>query len=383
MSQPNHPIDRLTEQARIRGASRMMPEGSKAADVTEAIARVVVDGVLKYKKEHDLVYDEIARDIGKTPSVLSEVVKFKYAGDWRSVILDLDRWLDAREESDKAPKPAEFVETKVAEEIATIASAAIALRTIALVYGPETSGLGKTMALQAVAAEKPGCIMVTVDKVRATAGGVLEQICKRLRIGYSHNDAWCFQKIVDHLKGTSRLLIVDQIHNLCGARKDKPFYMLADLQDRTNAPQLWCGTSDIVAYLRRGQAKGEEPLSQIRSRIGMARDLTQRARSNGGGGGKLFSVDEIRKVFGQGKMRLTPDAARYLMRLANLPDSGALRTCKNLVVMAETMYGKNGGDLTLDMLRAAHHMLVPDASYTLLQAELDQAAKASPAMKIG
>jgi hypothetical protein len=65
-------------------------------------------------------------------------------------------------------------------------------------------------------------------------------------------------------------------------------------------------------------------------------------RAGGGGGGDggreavaLYSVDEIRAVFTAGKMRLTPEAVRYFVTLANLPDSGGLGTCMNLVAMAE------------------------------------------------
>ena len=54
-----------------------------------------------------------------------------------------------------------------------------------------------------------------------------------------------------------------------------------------------------------------------------------------------------------------PDAGRYLLALANLPDSGALRTCVNLVAMATTIHEHAGSAaLTADMLRGAHRLLV-------------------------
>jgi hypothetical protein len=121
------------------------------------------------------------------------------------------------------------------------------------------------------------------------------------------------------------------------------------------------GTQDIVAYLNRGQAKGKETLAQIRRRIGIRRDLMERTRG-GGDGGKgqpLYTIEEIRKVFARNRMRLTPDAARYLWMLANLPDAGALGTCKNVVVIATTVGElKGAAALTADMLRAAHRELV-------------------------
>lgn len=386
---PRHPIDRLTDQARIKGAARMLPENCSPEDVTPHLASEIIRHLKLYKTEKELTLKQIARGIGMTESVISQVLGGKYAGDARAVLIDLDRWLDDQMKIDLAPKPASFVWTSIAREIETIANAAVELKTIGLIYGPETSGLGKTTSLQAIASERPGCIFVTVDKVAANCSGLLGQICAALRISYSHNNAYCFQRVCERLGGTSRLLIVDQIHNFCGSRHDKPFYMLADLYERTKAPQLWAGTSDIVTYLRRGQAKGQEPLSQIRSRIGICRDLTQRMRTGGGADGSggtgaaLYTTDEIRAIFGKNKMRLAPDAARYLLRLANLPDSGALRTCKNLVVMATTIYQRTHDTLTEELLRAAHRMLVTDESFTLLQAEISEAETRPLKMKVG
>ncbi|MGB7158161.1 MAG: AAA family ATPase [Tepidisphaeraceae bacterium] len=378
----NHPIDRLTEQGRVRGESRMIREGANARDVTRDIAQEVIRRVDLYKREKDVSYAQIAKGIGIAEATLSQVRSGTYKGDWQAKILDVAHWLDDQVATDKAPKPADFVSTRVAREISMIADAAIALKTIALVYGPQSSGIGKTMALQALAGDKAGCIFVTIDKAAAHAGGILQQICRHLRIGFNYSHEYCFNKICDALHDTNRLLIVDQIHNLCGARGDKPFYVLTDLHDRTartrgeaGIPMLWAGTSDVVAYLRRGQAKGQEPLAQIRSRIGIQRDLMQRTRGGGGDGEPLATLDEIRKVCGQGTMRLATDAARYLMRLHNLPDSGAYRTCKNLVVMATMLYQSKGDVLTEEMLRSAHRLLVPDAAFSLLQADIEQSSR--------
>jgi hypothetical protein len=382
MSEAQHPMDRLSERARVRGASRTLPEGATAADVTPQIAAEVVRLVREYKRERNLTLKQIARGVALAESTISQVLAGKYAGDARAVVIDLDRWLDEQQSIDAAPKPASFVWTGVARKIETVARAAVEMRTIGLVYGPETSGLGKSTALQAIAAERPGCVHITIDKVDASATGLIYQLCRALRL--DNGNRVIFHKIAEKLAGTSRLLIVDQIHNLCGVKGDKPFFMLADLHERTKAPQLWAGTTNIVSYLLDGQRQGREPLSQIRSRIGISCELTQGSGSGGGGddsGPPLFTVDEIRAIFAQNKMRLAPDAARYLARLANLRDSGALRTCKNLVVMATTLYQSRGDVLTEEMLRSAHRLLVPDEAYAALQREIDN-GKATGAAQI-
>jgi hypothetical protein len=314
---------------------------------------------------------QIAKAVGYARSTIYQVLAWKYAGDWREVVLDLDRWLDDQQKADAAPRPTQFVLTEVAREIKTIADAAIQLRTIGLVYGPDTSGIGKTMTLQAIQAEKPGSILITIEKVQANTSGLLYAIARELKISTGHPNRYLFEEIKSKLNGTPRLLMIDQIHNLCGAKDDRPFYILADLFDATGAPQLWCGTSDIIAYLDRGQAHGREPLAQIRRRIGIRRDLMERTRERGDGGKgqALYSIDEIRRIFASNKIRLSPDGAKYLWMLATLPDSGALGTCKNIVVLATAVAELRGeAVLTGEMLRAAHRELVNSRTF----ADLDQ-----------
>jgi hypothetical protein len=211
--------------------------------------------------------------------------------------------------------------------------------------------------------------------VDSSAAGLLQSIEYALQIRTSiHGGArGRFKRIKERLAGTSRMLLIDQIHTLCHVHHDKPLYVLADLFDATGAPQLWCGTSDIVAYLQRGQAHGEDSLAQIRRRIGVSRDLCERTRpGNGGPGEPLYSLDEVRQVFNRGKMRMTPDAIRYLWQLANASDSGALGAATNLVKMANTIYRHTADTLTADMLKTAHQMLVSRDNFMVAEQSMQE-----------
>jgi len=377
-------IDTLIERERIRGATRMFAEGTEATTVTEDKARQVAHDVECYIKATGISRKDVAREIGKTAGVISEVLAFKYAGDWRSVILDLDRWLETRYKSDNAPGRSTFVWTSVAREIQTVAALVTQTRKIGLVYGPDTSGIGKTMALQAVHQETPGSAMITVEKAEANPTGLMRAIARALRISDTGKTATIYGKVKERLVGTSRLLIIDQIHNLRSNRNrgdaDKAFYVLADLFDQTGAPQLWCGTADLVAYFRRGQNK-DESLAQIRRRITYVRDLMQRTRDGreGGRGEPLYDIDDIRKAFARNKIRLTPDAERFLWKLACIPDSGALGTCANLVLIA-TIVAEQRGLKSIDekLLRAALRDTVQPATVGPLSA----AVVAPPPMAI-
>ncbi len=373
------PIDRLSDQARVVGPTRVVPDGAAVEAVTAEQGRAVVAAVLDYLADTGMSRGAVARSLGVAASSLGCVLNDRWPANWRTVVVDLDRWLEDQLRRDAAPRPSSFVWTRVAQEVRTVAHVATTLKTIGLVYGPDTSGTGKTLALRAIAAETPGAVVVTAEKLTSTAGVLIGTIARALRVASAGSSiSYVFHRVKEQLAGTPRLLMVDQVHNLCDRKGDRAFFMLADLFDATGSPQLWCGTTDVVAYLNRAQSRGRETLAQIRGRIGIARDLMERTRGDDGGGPgePLYTADEVRAVFARNKMRLSPDAARYLLSLANTPDSGALRTCVNLVAMATTIHGGNAAALTADMLRGAHRLLVSRQTFAAVEQRMAEPAAA-------
>lgn len=359
----------------------MIADTVEAKDVTREQAQPVLDAINAFVERTQCSRGYIARAIGSSPPVISQVLNSRYLGDWQKIVIKLDRFLEEEAKRETAPRSTTFVWTRVAQEIKTVADSASTMKRIMLVYGPDTSGIGKTMALQAIHAEKPGAVLVTIEKAHANPFSMLQTIARGLREDPAGNSAQIYYRIKSKLLGSPRLLMIDQIHNLCGCKDDKPFFMLCDLWDATRSPQLWCGTTDIVEYLHRGQAKGKETLAQVRRRIALWRDLLARTRDGGGDSGDgepLYTVDEIKKIFARNKMRLAPDAAQYLCALACLPDAGALGTCQNIVDLATLVHGGPAGAgqtvLTLAMIRAAHKSLLDAPAFRLVERKMDEAS---------
>jgi DNA transposition AAA+ family ATPase len=350
--------------------------------------------VLAYQEATGLKTREIGRALGIGSGAVSDVLLRLYVGPWQETVIDLDLWLEQELKRQRVPMPTEFVTTRVAEAVMTVAEVASALKGIGVVYG--WAGIGKTTALQAVAAQKPGAVFTSIKTTSATPLGILQQIAAGmgLRDVYNNNQRGMQTRLEQMLKGTPRLIIIDEIHKLCGTKDDKTLHVLRDLYDATNVPMLWSGTIDLVAYLDRQQAKGREPLAQIRSRICVARDLCDMAGAGGGGddgggagagaGAPLYTVEEIRRVFAKCQMRLAPDALRYLSKLANLADSGALRTCRNLVVIAVKINAASGATvLTAPMLQSAHQLLVSRRDFQTVQGSMKDDQQRAEKARVG
>jgi DNA transposition AAA+ family ATPase len=331
-----NPAAVLIDRERIRGASRIIPEGASAAAVSEDQIRAVASDVELLCRAHKINRKALAQAIGYSPSVVSEFLGGKYAGAKAQVAIDLENWLVEETHRRQRPQTTQFVWTTVAMQIKAVASYCLDYKKIGLVYGPDSSGIGKTTSLQAIHQEigPRRSTLVTTDKVDANPTGTLVKVCRAMHVADHGSNRNKFERIVAHLRGRSHLLLIDQIHNLRGGKEDKPFYILADLYDATGTAQLWCGTADLVAYLQRQQKRNaDESLAQIRRRIFPCIDLMESVRPDGNGE-PLATVEHVREMFARNKLKLTAAAARFLCAMLNEPDSGGVGVCVQLVEYA-------------------------------------------------
>jgi DNA transposition AAA+ family ATPase len=291
-----------------------------------------------------------ARSLGISESVLSQVMSGTYAGDSEKHIRQIDKWVETQILRETAPRPAGFVKTKIAERIYATARWVSEINAIGVVHGP--AGIGKTITLQAIRAETPGSVFIRVMNTGISQLAVLESIAPEIRLGSA--PVHCNElsrAIISKLKGTNRLIIVDEIHKLVGRSKDAALHCLREIHDETECPMLWSGMSNFADYIQSGVERFE-PLDQINSRIKYWLNLRDLADNRNGGPG-LYTVEDIRKWINAMKIRVADDAIRYLQMLANTPGMGALRTCDGLMRIAQKFQARAGGDkpITAQMLR--------------------------------
>jgi DNA transposition AAA+ family ATPase len=332
--------DALLGRERIRGAARVISEGIAAAAVTAEQIQIVANDVELFCRTHKISRKQLGIAAGYSAGVVSDFLTGKYAGNRGQVAIDLESYLVEEELRRARPQTVQFVWSNVALEIKSVASYALDFKKMALVYGPDTSGVGKTTALRAIHQElgPRRSSLVTVDKVDASPTGLLSKIARALHVGDTGSCNMRYKRIVDHLAGRSHLLLIDQIHNLRGAKDDRPFYILADIFDATETAQLWCGTADLVGYLNRQQRRNsDESLAQIRRRLFPCVDLMESLRGSDGGGDRLVTTAQIIEMFARNKMKLASAAARFLCELCNQPDSGGVGLCVQLVEYATMM----------------------------------------------
>lgn len=315
----------------------MIAQGTEAKNVTkEQIAQIASD-VDAFRRANKITIEQIRKAIGYSASVVSEFLKGKYAGNAGEVAIHLEEWMIEEEQRRANSLETQFVWTNVAQYISGVADYCLDMKKIGLIYGPQTSGIGKTTALRAINQEMGHrrSTLITIEKGDANPTGLLKKILGGLGLQDSGSNARRMQRVVDHLKGRSHLLMIDQIHSLRYAKEDRPFYYLMDIYEATDhSAQLWCGTSDLVAYLTRQQHKTtDEPLAQIRRRIFPCVDLME-VFDQQGGGEPLYTVQQVREAFDNFKLKITPAAARWLCALGHQPDAGGIGVCVQIMEYA-------------------------------------------------
>lgn len=316
-------------------------------ELTEDLSKAVITRFQEYLIRTKTSAEKAARSMGMAPSTLSQVVNGNYAGDNELYVRKVDKWVEQRLAKETAPKDPGFVKTQVASQILGVAKWADKMNGIVLIHGP--SGIGKTRTLQAIRAEFPGSIYISITRAGQSTRAVLDMIVAELRMsGRFGSSRELEQQIWNSLAGSDRMILVDEVHRLAGRRNDEALHTLRDLHDHTGCPIVLAGMSQIATYIDTGKNQYDN-LEQIDSRICFRLDLTEAAMSFNDGGDGLFTVADIERFLASQKLRVAGDVAGYLHGLANEPRMGGLRTVLNLIKLVREVAGDRV--VTRDMVR--------------------------------
>jgi DNA transposition AAA+ family ATPase len=318
-------MDKVVQNARI-GAARMLPD---SGPITDELHSDFLVYLREFMRKRRLTLDKLGLAVDLSAPTLSTILAGKTNSETHKHLRTLDKWIEGELLRESAVQPGGFVRIGVAKKIFALAMAARKYNTIALGYGP--AGMGKSLTLRAIQAEVPAAIYVSMKTGCESPLAVAEAIGRAARVSANRNSfrAW-IDRLEETLTGSGRLLLIDEVHKLIGYGNDKSLHVLRDLHDTTGIPMLWLGTTEILSHIQLGQSKGREPFDQLASRISYWTDLAEGTATRGGRR-LLYTAEEIRQVFAQDKLRITPDAYEFLLKLANLPHGGHLRSCRKLL----------------------------------------------------
>ncbi len=248
-----------------------------------------IDKVLQFLTDKGWTDSRLAKAAGIAPSTLSQVLNRKYSGDMGKMTKRLSDVIEGELEKSKAKKVTPgFIETTASKKVFDVAKMCRMFNQIGVVYAD--AGFGKTESVREYSRQVSNVILIEADP-GYTPSVLFRELHDKLGNGGYHNLHQAFQECVERLKGSSRLLIIDEAEQL----PYKSLEMVRRLHDKAEIGILLTGMQKLLGNLR--GFKGQ--YAQLYSRIFIATKLEPISESDTENIVKrlLGDVDGIWRVF--------------------------------------------------------------------------------------
>lgn len=358
----------------LHGSARSNPVKDDLMDVTTKEGLAGARALVQKAIDDGLINQaQLARRTGYKPSAISEFMTDSWKGSPGTLATLAGKLAQIinrifREQDADAVGIANFVTTRAAEAIHDMAQYVCDHRQIGAFV--MAAGMGKTMSMEALHDEFAGSILVTVGSLRATPKAFLQLWIQQLHlktIGYAKD---LQDRVINTLRGSNRLVLIDEAHKLTRESLD----VMREIWDQARCPILLAATPVFVQTMTvsRGDTLAGELMDQLYSRVGVFRDMRQFDDPESGVPEQLVSVEDIRKMFCRGKVRIARDGVQFLCMLANARAGGGYRTCQAIVLLCNTALPNR--DITTKMLREALNSRLGfvAAKEMIRQAEIDR-----------
>lgn len=214
-----------------------------------------------YLETNNISQNQFAKKIGLSGALISQYLSGKYAGDIDTLEARIRAFLNRSKEK-TINLNFSFIETTSASRmLETIKYAHIEEEINVIVGG---AGLGKTYVLQEYAKQNKEVILI-YSTPALSVKGLLVNICNQLQLEEKGATPVLFDRIVNKLRGTGRLILIDEAENLTV----KGLEILRRIHDFTEVGLVLAGTPELLKNLL-GRKK---ELRQLYSRVGLLCDI--------------------------------------------------------------------------------------------------------------
>lgn len=209
---------------------------NKSKEIEEARIKL-----LEYIEQNNVKQSQIFKAIGISSTTLSLFINGGYMGDNEEIANKVKQFLSMQSIKQSLSKDPKFYsELENTEEILQMVRMIHALNEILLVYGP--AGCGKTAALKRYAETNNNVVYVQADATAATPRTILSLIFETMGKKGKISTAAMMIKLIDLLKDTNQLIILDEAQHLTS----KSFDTLRALNDKAGVAIVYSGNPSII-----------------------------------------------------------------------------------------------------------------------------------------
>jgi len=323
-------------------------------DMTKQKAKQVASSLQAFIEDHNFSQAKIATSIDVSSSVISQFLAGKYKGNLEDLINKIVHLINSVTRREKRVRNKPYIETTVARRIATLITQTEAFSDdegkIGLVVGD--GGHGKSHCLRQYAEANKNTIYVELDDAM-TSTLMFADIAKKLGIDSSGSLAIVTRRLIDNLQNRHIIIMLDEASSL-SVKQLNQLRQIIVVKGR--CPLVLAGNRHLLkTVMQPPTRRGFESLDQFTSRLMCILDLDSLASNKNGG---LYTVDDIRKLYEFGGIRLTKDAIGTLRRISRTEMSGRLRTCSHIIAALHTVsVVDEAGSIDANLILAAIEQL--------------------------
>ena len=268
-----------------------------------------------YIKSRGITQKEAGRELGVTDGVISGFLAGKYKTP-HTMIPKVQALIQMNKKKAVAPKAPDFAPTSISRVVQNAIAYAHLRGVISVVYGD--AGVGKTSTVREYVKNDKLAMLITISPTFASITGVNELIASQLGVR-ERVSRKITMEIVDRLKGSGRVLIVDEAQHLTV----RALNHLRCLSDESGIGVALVGNEEVYSKLR---GSGKADFAQLFSRVGMRKQVQTRD----------ISMSDIESIFG--KYELEAPVIKLLAGVANTPYG--IRGAVNVYINTVAVYGE-------------------------------------------
>lgn len=290
-----------------------------------------MDAVMEEKMEGQLSYDQaierlkayisesgktqtaVGKELGISSGAISAFLSKKYKTP-HMLIPKVANLINRNEKKAVAPKAPDFAPTSVSKIVQNAIAYAHLRGVISVVYGD--AGVGKTSTVNEYVKNDKLAMLITISPTFASITGVNELIAAQLGVRERVSRKLTME-IVDRLKGSGRVLIVDEAQHLTV----RALNHLRCLSDESGIGVALVGNEEVYSKMR---GSGKADFAQLFSRVGMRKQVQTRD----------ISMADIESIFG--RYDLDERVMKLLAGVANTPYG--LRGAVNVYINTAAVY---------------------------------------------
>lgn len=319
-------------------------------DMTKQKAMQIADKLKAFMAERKYSQTKIARAIDVSPTQISQFLNNKYKGNLEDLINKLVNFMNSitRRETRVRNKP--YIETTIAKRIGTLVTQTEAFSDdegkIGLIIGD--GGHGKSHCLRQYAEANKNTIYVELDDAMNSTM-IFAEITKKLGVDSSGSIANVTRRLIGALCNRHVIIMLDEASSLNVKQLNQLRQIIVV---KCRCPLILAGNQDLLkTVMQPTTRRGYESLDQFTSRLMCILNLDEIASTRDGG---LYTVEDIRKLYEYGGIRVTSDAVATLRKICRTPRSGRLRTCSHIIAALHTArITEETGNINTELIEAA------------------------------